>query len=215
MLTLEERQEVLNCGVQIVVSKYHRALYFGTEDEVNYWASALLCFPEKLVKDAWSMIRAKDQKQFRLVNRLKLMDSDAFCANNKNLKIVFLTLTFNNDALNRSSKQSRRDAVRKYLKSNCLDYVANIDYGKQNGREHYHAVALIDSSIDYTKWHSYGAIKGELVPTMFKEETKRANRLAYYINKLSLHALKECTLCLDRLIYCRKNEDYYTAILPF
>lgn len=213
MSTQEEILEVLNCGIHIVVSKYHKALFNGTEEEVNYWASALLCFPERLVKVAWSMIRSKNQKQYRLVKRLKLMDSDAYCANNKNLQIVFLTLTFKD--LNTTTKESRRKYVRRYLKNHCLDFVANIDYGAKNGREHYHAVALINGPIDYTKWHKYGAIKGELVPTRFKEEEKRTNRIAYYITKLSLHALKDGTYCLDRLVYCRKNEDYYTAILPF
>lgn len=215
MSTLEEKQEVLNCGLHILEAKYSRAVWEGDIERANSLAECLGLFPYSLRKVACQMINAKDQKQYRLVKRLKLMDNDAYNAKNKDLKIIFITLTFNNDALSRSNKQSRRDAVRKYLKSQCVDYVANIDYGAKNGREHYHAVALVNGSVDYSKWHNYGAIKGELVPTMFKDESKRHNRLAYYINKLSLHALKDCTLCLDRLVYCRKNDSYYTAILPF
>lgn len=213
MSTLEEKQEVLNCGLHILIASYNRAVWEGDIERVNQLAECINVFPLSMQKVASQMIKAKDQKQYRLVKRLKLMDNDAYNANNKDLKIIFITLTFKD--LSKNNKESRRDAVRKYLKSQCVDYVANIDYGKKNGREHYHAVALVNGSVDYSKWHTYGAIKGELVPTMFKDENKRHNRLAYYINKLSLHALKDCTLCLDRLLYCRKNQSYYTAILPF
>lgn len=98
---------------------------------------------------------------------------------------VFLTLTFTDEVLNSTSEETRRRYVTRYLKSQSKHYVANIDFGKQFDREHYHAVCL--GPIDYSPWHQYGAIKGEKV----RFESRSEQRLSKYISKLTNHALKE------------------------
>lgn len=103
---------------------------------------------------------------------------------------LFLTLTFNDNTLNQTSADTRRQYVRKYLKQFNCSYVANIDFGKDNGREHYHAV-INSSHIDLSLWRSYGNINVERVRNKSIELSK--TRLAKYISKLSNHAVKETT----------------------
>ena len=98
---------------------------------------------------------------------------------------LFVTLTFSNDVLDSTSVSTRRKYVQKYLKSKSSHYIANIDYGNKNEREHYHAVILIDQ-IDDT-WE-YGFAKYKKV---YKANSEIA--LSRYVLKLTNHAIKEST----------------------
>ena len=112
---------------------------------------------------------------------------------------MFLTLTFNDETLRDTTDKERRVLVSRYLKSFGCSYVANVDYGKENHREHYHAVINTDR-IDYSSWHKYGAIDGEKIRNRNIQSDK--TRLAKYICKLSNHAIKETTK-RSSLIYSR------------
>lgn len=115
---------------------------------------------------------------------------------------LFLTLTFRNKVLDSTSEQTRRVYISRYLKQfNFPFYVANIDYGELNEREHYHAIVQTDF-ID-CKLYKYGIIKVECV----RKDEYSIKKIPTYINKLSAHAFKDSTgQC--RLIYSkpiRKN----------
>ena len=116
-----------------------------------------------------------------------------------NGECLFLTLTFNDETLNNTSADTRRQYVRKYLKRFKCSYVANIDFGKENGREHYHAV-INTSRIELKDWRIYGNINVERVRNNRIELSK--TRLSKYISKLSNHAIKETTK-RSCLIYSR------------
>lgn len=107
----------------------------------------------------------------------------------KSLKVFFLTLTFTDKTLNTTSAQTRRRYVSRYLKSISTGYVANIDFGVENGREHYHAVVITKGKIDFTDWHKLGAINCEAV----RLNKTSASKLSKYVNKLVNHAIKETT----------------------
>lgn len=126
----------------------------------------------------------------RLEERIKDYLSKGTC--------IFLTLTFTDDTLKRTSTETRKKYVKNYLKSVSDYYVANIDFGRQNEREHYHAVVLGDN-LDYTKWHKLGAIKGEKIRSQGVSEKK----LGKYISKLTNHAIKETT---------RRNAIIYSSV---
>lgn len=111
-------------------------------------------------------------------------------------KSLFLTLTFTDDVLNNISKESRRKYVQRFLKSFNALYVANIDFGGKNGREHYHAVISIDK-INYKLW-KYGSINGKKILS----SEKSSKKLAKYISKLTNHCFKETTK-QSYLIYSR------------
>lgn len=127
----------------------------------------------------------------------KLIKMEQMCFENPNLKMVFLTFTFDDYSLTHNNSDSLKQAVRRHLKQYCIKYVANVDYGARNGRKHFHAVALVEGKLDFTKWN-YGALNGRKVNL---NETA-PKRMSKYITKLSLHAIKESTQ-FNRLIYSR------------
>lgn len=107
---------------------------------------------------------------------------------------VFATLTFTDDTLAKTSAETRRRYVTRYLKSQQAEYIANIDYGGKKGREHYHAVVL--GRLDPKQWE-YGALN---VKKIIK--TSKPIKLAKYVNKLTNHAIKD-TCKRNAIIYSR------------
>ena len=108
-------------------------------------------------------------------------------------KCVFLTLTFTDETLANTSAETRRRYVTRYLKSQFPSYIANIDFGKENGREHYHAV--ITGKVDLKAW-TYGAINAKNIIN------ENSIALAKYITKITHHSLKS-TNKQQRVIYSR------------
>lgn len=127
--------------------------------------------------------KATRQRTNRLALTISSMLDKAFLLDEK---CLFLTLTFTNKCLDNSNAQSRRKFVTRWLKKWCDIYVANIDFGKRNGREHYHAVVLPYSKIDFATW-IYGSCNFEYI------HTPNTKALAKYTSKLTNHAIKETT----------------------
>lgn len=134
--------------------------------------------------------RSLSKRYSKLHSKVEQMLSDGDC--------LFVTFTFSDESLARSSWKTRRDAVCRYLSRFSARYIANIDYGKENGREHYHAVVLPDKDLDLKFWQSrYGIIQIEHIRV--KDYTSK--RVSKYVNKLTAHALK--TGKQARVIYSR------------
>jgi hypothetical protein len=111
----------------------------------------------------------------------------------------FITITFSPETLAKTNEKTRRVYVSRWLKSLTTFYVANIDYGKNKGREHYHAVITSDQRPPKT-W-SYGFIDILKVKTT-ENDTKRISK---YISKLTNHAIKNTTKS-KRIIYSRQSK---------
>ena len=111
--------------------------------------------------------------------------------------IFFLTFTFKNSVLKSTDSYTRRRYVQRWLKSNCYDYVGNIDFGEKNHREHYHALVSIDR-VDTHSWLINGAMNFEQVYL----DKNIDEKMAKYINKFMYHAIKETTK-RQHLIYKR------------
>lgn len=112
-----------------------------------------------------------------------------------NKDCYFLTLTFKDSVLNKTTAETRRQYVRKYLKSNYNVYIANIDFGNENGREHYHAV--VGQEIGNCRlWEKFGFFHKQKIRC--KDDS---NVLAKYVVKLTNHAFKET---------CKKNYCIYS-----
>ncbi len=125
--------------------------------------------------------------------------------------VCFITLTFNDETLAKTSPETRRKYVQRYLTELKCDYVANIDFGAKNGREHYHAV--VGGIANESKWMKYGffnrlwvkigderlrkvpkryeALSAEEIEKRMQEDNEK--RLAKYVAKLTNHAIKETT----------------------
>lgn len=111
----------------------------------------------------------------------------------------FLTLTFTNDVLNNTTQETRRRYVSRFLKSISCNYVGNIDWGKENGREHYHAV-ISGIDIDMSSWDKYGFSDCRTIGR--KDDESTSSKISKYLYKLSNHATKETTKC-KKIIYSR------------
>ena len=112
---------------------------------------------------------------------------------------LFLTLTFTDETLQDTSDTTRRRYITRFLSQFNVPAIANKDFGKENGREHYHAIIQIDR-IDYYLY-DYGAING--IKVVVGSETDL--RIAKYIAKLTNHAIKETTK-QSRLIYLHMDK---------
>lgn len=132
------------------------------------------------------------------IQRLKSKITELFYFNeSKNL--YFLTFTFTDECLNKTDDLKRRRYVREWLNDNTTNFVANIDFGEEKGREHYHALVNADY-IDISSWLKHGAMNYELV----KINIKSIDKIAKYINKFLNHAIKETTK-RQHIIYKREK----------
>lgn len=104
-----------------------------------------------------------------------------------NERVFFLTFTFNDKSLpNKETEYITQDYIKKFFNDHLgvSMYVANTDYGKQNGRFHWHAVVMSKTLFDFKLW-PYGAVN-------YKEIHKSSIplRLSRYLIKLKRHAVK-------------------------
>lgn len=199
----EFKAKVIGSGLPSTVSKYHYLEYkLMREEEDGLFMSDN---QKKLLNDYYSQIDfySREYLESLKINHAsfkrtkRLNDRIRFILEN-NDKVSFLTMTFNNAILATTSAETRRKYIIRFLKSFNVPYVANIDYGIKNEREHYHAViASADISRErYNKFVSNSSINFKLI---HNDNTKA---LAKYINKLTNHAIKNTTKQC-RVIYSR------------
>lgn len=143
------------------------------------------------LKECMKINHAEYERTKRLKNRVETMLLNGDCC--------FITLTFNDNALANTNEKQRRVAVSRYLKQYGCMYVANVDYGSKNKREHYHAL-INCNKINFPPWRKYGNINAKRVRNKDIESDK--TKLSKYIAKLSNHAIKETTR-RSCLIYSR------------
>lgn len=148
---------------------------------------------DALAYDAWKMENdsenwkeckrldhARIARVCRLKERVKYMLAKGTC--------IFVTLTFSPEVLERTSAKTRHDYVNRWLKR-FPSAIANLDFGGQSGREHYHAVVRADT-IDLSTWEKYGYIFAKRIPL---GDANNADKLARYVSKLVNHAIKQTT----------------------
>ena len=163
-------------GMDASKLKCYRSLY-------NYFWR----FPET-AQECVRLIDAKRQRTNRLENKISLMLNNQEC--------LFLTLTFKDSVFESTNELTRRRYVSRYLASVSQYYIANIDYGEKNGREHYHAV--VNGPIDLNQWRVYGNINVERI-----NKPNSSIKLSKYISKLTNHAIKNT--CKNKKIIYSKN----------
>lgn len=140
---------------------------------------------EKIYKECVRINDAYRHRVKRLRNKIAYMLVTGNC--------LFVTLTFTDTCLEKTSVETRRKYVRRFLKQYGNYYVANIDYGGKNDREHYHAVIMCDC-IPSNAWQ-FGFSKIKNVRSV-----NDSIKLSKYISKLTNHAIKD-TAKGCRIIY--------------
>lgn len=185
-----KKADVIRSGLCITEKQVSRAFYaqhvLDTTGEYIYSemdtqrAEELQLFHRMFNLENWEEARRINHASRARIQRLKRR----IAAMLKNGECLFLTLTFTDEVLRKTTEDTRRQAVRRYLKSFGVPYVANIDYGKKNGREHYHAVIQTEH-VDYSAY-TYGAINGEKI-----HSAEDYVKLSKYVAKLTNHAIKQ------------------------
>lgn len=194
---IDLKKSVLLNGIDKEVA---RASYQNFRDPSNDLLNALKeRYGYFVVRLALQLNNARYKRKQRVSNRIGSYILIGHC--------VFLTFTFTDEVLAATNEETRRAYVRRYLKRYCYAYVANIDYGGEKGREHYHALAVGDK-LDFRSWHKYGAIKCERV----RSSSDDMERTCKYVAKLSNHALKVDGVA-PRLIYSRTDRKAYRDFL--
>ena len=127
----------------------------------------------------------------RLRSRIELMLNLGDC--------IFLTFTFTDNSLSKYNADYLCLCVKRFLNLYSSLYIANVDYGKENGRIHYHAIALT-GHVNFKGW-KFGALNAERVHSV--EDSLRISR---YVAKIANHALKESTR-RQSIIYSRGFVD--------
>ena len=199
------KQLVLSLGLDKVYNGYSRDLYKLETNQSfnsNSFFNSHLFFSKQpnLTKVCDNLNKARYKRSNRLESYFEKMLEYGPCS--------FLTLTFRDDVLETTNESTRRKYVSRYLSMHSPYYIANIDYGGQNGREHYHAVIMHKKKIDLSIWRNkYGLIDIEPI------HVKNPTCLSKYMTKLTNHAMKD-TGRSKRVIYSNriielKVKDYY------
>lgn len=187
-----------------------KALWFNTPGEpkdtrTTYTyeeASAIDKAYQEIDNNAWKEAKRINYASYKRTNRLKKRNTTILKYGQfKEFYAIFLTLTFEDKVFDKTTSQTRRKYVRRFLKENCIDYVANIDFGGENGREHYHALVLTNHLINNELW-KYGIINFKRI-TKFNKSTD--DRIAKYIAKFTNHAIKE-TCKQHQIMYSRNRK---------
>lgn len=162
-------------------NKYYPLFLFLSSSYPDIWNTAY-----KLAVNSYAKVRRLKKKIEYVCNNFKLP--------------CFLTLTFNESCLSSTTAATRRKYITNYLNSLGCWYCANLDFGKKNEREHYHAIITRKLTVDeiHTWFNLCGMIKSKII----RKNNTSSIKISKYINKLSYHALKDTTL--NKLIYCRK-----------
>lgn len=190
---LKIKKYVLENDLHILQRKVSKSLFFDEDKNFERYKKNLSIEKFYIENDyiTWHIAKNINSCYYKRVQRA-VHRINAITSN----KSLFLTLTFTDDVLNTTSVETRRKYVQRFLKSFGVMYVANIDFGSKNGREHYHAIIAIDK-INFKLW-KYGAINGKKI-IMTSSSSKK---LAKYISKLTNHCFKETTKN-SYLIYSR------------
>ena len=149
---------------------------------------------EKLLHIASALNKSKYEKKKRLKDFISALILKP---------CIFLTINFNDTYLNNTKKETRRQHIFRYLNSFGVPYCANIDFGSEKEREHYHAIIQLETipTGKNCEWvqKNRGCIYAERV-----RSEKDFKKLAEYILKFVNHATKETTRG-NSVIYSRNK----------
>lgn len=188
MPNYERKAKVLKSGLNTKVKSFDKEIYnlisndFEKVQDIPF-EEAMFCSSNNCDFDDLEEARRVNHNTYkrndRLERRIQRYLKQGIC--------IWLTLTFNEDTLAKTSEETRRRYVARYLKTQSNYYLANIDYGSTTEREHYHAIVRCNF-VDMKSW-PYGFAYTERI----KNHCNSTVKLAKYVSKLCNHAIKETT----------------------
>lgn len=179
--------------------KAHKLQYIGlknlreTGDTTNLELAeqVLSSFTKEEAEACYQLNHAKYARKARVKNYTELML-------NQFDKVYFLTITFSDKYIN-SSDETKRKYVTRVLKNLTDYYIANVDYGKEFGRLHYHAIATQPLTQDLWK---YGFVYCQEI----RKTSTDCEKVAKYCVKFTNHALKD-TNKTKKCLYSKALKD--------
>lgn len=187
--------EALKRDKEDIAKAYQDYFSFGTTEGLDYLVKYV---PQYLLDKFYyfHIRRSRKTTAYRLMNRLRKMMIGSKC--------VFATLTFNDEVLASTSVKTRRRYVSRFLKLCGAEYAANIDFGRLNNREHYHAVIAVEripqEALDLWR-NKCGVVNVEKI-----RHSKDNKAVALYMTKLFNHAIKLNTGMNNRILYSRSSK---------
>lgn len=173
--------------------KIHLALNFpdspytmSVEIALELYAELLEYFGADIMNECRKINKAFCERTKRLKEKITIMQEN---------DCLFLTMTFTDYVLSTTQPKTRKTYITRFLKQFGVPYIANIDFGKKKGREHYHGLI----QIDYIDPHLYPY--GNIDIQRYRKSTNGV-KIAKYISKLCNHAIKETTK-RNAIIYSR------------
>lgn len=163
----------------------------GDLSNIELAEQVLNSFSKDEAEACYQLNHAKYNRKVRLKNYIELMLQ-------KFNKVYFITLTFS-DKYNNASDETKRKYATRCLKSLSPYYVANVDYGKEYGRLHYHAITTQPLTQDLWK---YGFSNCQEI----RNTPSDTEKVAKYCVKFSNHALKE-TNKTKKCLYSKALKD--------
>lgn len=195
--TNDYKKAIIDLGIDVKVKKIKKDLYKQDKTIISDDEGIV----DQVYSLSWEQWKKEHVEQPKYDCAIRLLQS----SHNKIKKIrkkvrdliedgnaIFITLTFTDDVLAKTSPLTRRRYVARYLKQQSDVYVANIDFSPKQ-REHYHAI--VGSRCNLSQW-SYGYSYAEQI----RNQDKDVKRTTNYVAKLTNHALK---VNATRLIYSR------------
>lgn len=184
-----DKNSIIQNGVYDVFLKEKRRLFVEGYDSNNKDNFNRDIFDEETLISCFKIFNAnKKRKRYGLEEMIKWCFVIDKSNHYHSYKLIFGTLTFNEEALTKTSKVTRRRYVARFLTSQCESYIANIDYGDENEREHYHFVAMVKNKIKKDSW-KYGFDSYRTIP----QTRQGLQKVKSYLLKLNNHSYKTST----------------------
>ena len=208
----DNQKELYNNGTYKAVMKEKNKLYregkLWDESKATKYGNvidtqAFTCANEEDVAECLKMRNNRRSRARKIRNRI------VYWANlrNRSTKIDFLTFTFTDEVLKTTSKDTRVQYIRRTLGPLCEDYIGNVDYSPETGREHYHFLAITTPLVNLVKELEQLRDKlGRIHVEHVRNTADSLDKLSSYTDKMANHAVKTENNCN---IIAKRNTDYH------
>lgn len=214
---MNERQKELyrNGTYQNVMSekksRYNDGTLYNEDTATQYGKEinieAFTCASSEDVAECLKMRDNRKSRMKNLSNRITYWRA----WRDRTTELYFVTFTLNNESLQSMTTDTHKKYITRVLKQFCLDYIGNIDYGKKNGRPHFHFIIVVSIGTnpleELEDLKKYGWVQVERWrPTKKRNEADALKATVNYTDKLAMHALKDEN---DAPLITMRNTDYH------
>lgn len=161
------------------------------------------------VEKKYLSIRAKRKRYRSQLRKMLYKFSDLY----------LVSLTFTDDVLSSTDEKTRLKYVQRWSKEYTLDYFGCVDYGKKNGREHYHLIVALDTPFTVEKYRNKTFLRflgldmweyGFSSCRSIKNDVRNAEKSLDYAFKSALYSFKSSERDNNAKPFHSRGVDYST-----